>query len=81
MGEGFGSVILFGDRSSKLSGCLGSGENFLGTTFLSKFLGGGFQGLLCLGTSIFNPFLLGVFLGVDLLGAVRQGCLKENIVF
>ena len=40
--------------------------------------GDGFLGLLCSGTSILAPLLLGVLLGVDLLGAVKQGCLNKD---
>ena len=37
-----------------------------------------FQDHICLGWSILTTFLLGVLLGVDLLGAVRQGCITMN---
>ena len=50
----------------------------LGMDFFERVAwGGDFQGLVCLGTSISAPLLLGDLLGVDLLGAVRQGCIKS----
>ena len=41
-------------------------------------MGGDFQGFVCLGTSISAPLLLWDLLGMDLLGAVRQGCIVET---
>ena len=43
--------------------------------------GSDFQGLVRLGTSISAPLLFGDLLGVDLLGAVRQGCMHKQTCF